>query len=124
MLKPTPLELAEQPRSGEGFSSSGTDTVSQPLPVALPGIALESRQLECPPRRDRQETTGNHPESGEAIVVGAIGSAAPWFLTGWAHKVEIECMIDTGCQVTILCLSVCVQWIRPCAQCCDPAAAG
>ena len=42
------------------------------------------------------------PESGEAIVVGAISSAAPWFLIGWAHEVEIEFMIDTGCQVTIL----------------------
>ena len=29
-------------------------------------------------------------ETGEAIVVGAIGSAVPWFLTGWAHEVEIE----------------------------------
>ena len=34
--------------------------------------------------------------------MGTIGSAAPWFLTGWAHDVEIEFMIDTGCQVTIL----------------------
>ena len=35
-----------------------------------------------------------------------IGSAAPWFLTGWAHEVEIEFMIDTGCQVTILSTTV------------------
>ena len=35
-------------------------------------------------------------------MVGAVGSAAPWFLTGWAHDVEVEFMIDTGCQVTIL----------------------
>ena len=105
MLKPAPLELAEQPRSGEGFSP-GTDTVSQPLPVVLSGIAPESRQSEGMPRRDRQETTGTRPESGEAIVVGAIGSAAPWFLTGWAHEVEIEFMIDTGCQVTILSTTV------------------
>ena len=39
---------------------------------------------------------------GEVIVVGAVGSAAPWFLTGWAGEVEIEFIIDTGCQVTIL----------------------
>ena len=54
-------------------------------------------------------SSGNHgalAESGEAIVVGAIGSAAPWFLTGWAHEVEIEFMIDTGCQVTILSTTV------------------
>ena len=50
---------------------------------------------------DRPENTGSRPESGEAIAVGAIGSAVPWFLTGWAHEVEIEFMIDTGCQVTI-----------------------
>ena len=38
--------------------------------------------------------------------MGAIGSAVPWFLTGWAHEVEIEFMIDTGCQVTILSTTV------------------
>ena len=40
------------------------------------------------------------------IVVGAVGSAAPWFLTGWTNDVEVEFMIDTGCQVTILATSV------------------
>ena len=35
-------------------------------------------------------------------MVGAVGSVAPWFLTGWADGVEVEFMIDTGCQVTIL----------------------
>ena len=43
---------------------------------------------------------------GEAISVGAVGLAAPWFLTGWADGVEVEFMIDTGCQVTILATSV------------------
>ena len=42
------------------------------------------------------------PDDGEAIVVGAVGSLAPWFLMGWAEEVDIEFMIDTGCQVTIL----------------------
>ena len=46
------------------------------------------------------------PEDGEAIVVGAVGSAASWFLTGWAEDMEVEFMIDTGCQVTILATSV------------------
>ena len=45
-------------------------------------------------------------EDGEAIIVGAVGSAAPWFLTGWTTDVEVEFMIDTGCQVTILATSV------------------
>ena len=44
-------------------------------------------------------------EDGEAIIVGAVGSAAPWFLTGWTNEVEVE-LIDTGCQVTILATSV------------------
>ena len=38
----------------------------------------------------------------EAIVVGAVSTGAPWFLTGWAEGTEVEFMIDTGCQVTIL----------------------
>ena len=38
--------------------------------------------------------------------MGAVGSAAPWFLTGWAHEVEVEFMIDTGCQVTILATTI------------------
>ena len=43
---------------------------------------------------------------GEAIVVGTVGSAAPWFMMGCADGVEVEFMIDTGCQVTILATSV------------------
>ena len=80
--------------------------MSRPQLVDLPGVAPESRQSENPPWMDQQETTETRPESGEAIVVGAIGSAAPWFLTGWAHEVDIEFMIDTGCQVTILSTTV------------------
>ena len=41
-------------------------------------------------------------EEHEAIVMGAIGTGVPWFLTGWAEGTEVEFMIDTGCQVTIL----------------------
>ena len=47
----------------------------------------------------------------EVIVVGAVGTLAPWFLTGWAEGTNVEFMIDTGCQVTILatsCFSECV----------------
>ena len=65
-------------------------------------------------------------EEGEAIVVGAVGSAAPWFLTGWTNDVEVEFMIDTGCQVTILATSVFERMcaadpqvrsrLRPCAR--------
>ena len=38
--------------------------------------------------------------------MGAVGSAAPWFLSGWANDMEVEFMIDTGCQVTILATTV------------------
>ena len=51
-----------------------------------------------PLNTDIQEET----EDGAAIIVGAVGSAEPWFLTGWTNEVEVEFMIDTGCQVTIL----------------------
>ena len=46
------------------------------------------------------------PDEGEPIMVGVVGSAAPWYLTGWTNDVEVEFMIDTGCQVTILATSV------------------
>ena len=45
-------------------------------------------------------------DDGDAIMVGVVGSAAPLFLTGWTNDVEVEFMIDTGCQVTILATSV------------------
>ena len=45
-------------------------------------------------------------EDGDVIMMGVVGSAAPWFLTGWTNDVEVEFMIDTGCQVTILATSV------------------
>ena len=55
-----------------------------------------------------------------------VGSAAPWFLMGWTNEVEVEFMIDTGCQVTILATSVFEKMcaahpqvrsrIRPCAR--------
>ena len=62
-----------------------------------------------PLNTDVQEET----EDGEAIIVGAVGSAAPWFLTGWTNEVEVEFMIDTGCQVTILATSVFRKCVRP-----------
>ena len=65
-------------------------------------------------------------DSGEAIVVGDVGSATPWFLTGWAEGDEVEFMIDTGCQFMILAMSVfermCVSdprvrsRLRPCGR--------
>ena len=45
-------------------------------------------------------------DNDEAIVVGAVGSGAPWFLSGWTEGTEVEFMIDTGCQVNILATSV------------------
>ena len=117
MPKSATSELAEHSTSigpqsrGEGLLSK-MDTASHPQPAGLP--APESQWVEGPLWKDQQGTvegplwkdqhgtTGSWSETGEAIVVGAIGSAAPWFLTGWAHDVEIEFMIDTRCRVTIL----------------------
>ena len=62
--------------------------------------------MDVPLLDDRPEATRSRSETGEGIVVGAIVSASPWFLTGWMHDVEVEFMIDTGCQVTILSTTV------------------
>ena len=37
----------------------------------------------------RTEVKRPSQEDGEVIVVGGVGSIAPWFLTGWAEEVEI-----------------------------------
>ena len=79
---------------GRGDYCQKMDTASRPQPAGLPGVAPEPQQAEDPSRKDQQETTGLRLEYSEAIVVGAIGSSAPWFLTGWAHEVEIEFMIE------------------------------
>ena len=60
-------------------------------------------------------------DSGEVIVVGTVGSAAPWFLTGWTEKVKIDFMIDTGCQRKVferMCVSDprVLSRLRPCGR--------
>ena len=97
-----PSEIVEQPRS-RGRLLPETDRVPRPPPVALLRVVSESRQSEDPARMDGPEDTGSHVESDEAMVRLV---QRPWFLTGWAHDVEIEFMIDTGCQVTILSATV------------------
>ena len=91
---------------------------------------LTGRELleHSPCRGSKQSITDvqEQPEEGEAIVVGAVGSAAPCFLTGWTNDIEVEFMIGTGCQLTILATSVFERMcaadpqvrsrIRPCAR--------
>ena len=61
-------------------------------------------------------------DNNEAIVVGAVGSGAPWFLTGWVEGTEMEFMIDTGCQVTLVFERMCAfdprlrSRLRPCGR--------
>ena len=64
--------------------------------IRTPNEGSEPLNTDCP----------GDTEDGEAIIVGAVRSAEPWFLTGWTNDVEVEFMIDTGCQVTILATSV------------------
>ena len=70
---------------------------SEPLEHSVPigpqswgdGVTLKvdttsiAQRVDDPLLEDRPGTAGSRSETGEAIVVGAIGSAAPWFLTGW-----------------------------------------
>ena len=111
--------------------SSSVDSVTVPVPIDYSGVRGTADTPSTGPPMKHSETSGygengrqNHagdgnspldvrtgdqrisPEDEDAIVLGAVGLAAPWFLTGWAAEVEIEFMIDTGCQVTILATSV------------------
>ena len=71
--------------------------------VCLPRVSSDAQGVDVTLLDDR---SADRSEPGEAIVVGAVGSAAPWFLTGWAHDVEVDFVIDTGCQVTILATTI------------------
>ena len=100
--------------------------LGDPTVVVPPVVGVEmSATKECHGDRDLKCTRGrvgvdwrpeeqeSPKENNEAIVVGAVGSGAPWFLTVWAEGTEVKFMIDTGCQVTIL-----VTFERMCAS--DP----
>ena len=102
--------------------------LGNPTVVALPTtgfawlVAAGGRRdpdLVCSDRRTDSETRPEGldltQDNDEAIVVGAVGSGAPCFLSGWAEGTEVEFMIDTGCQVIILATSV---FKRMCAS--DP----
>ena len=70
-------------------------------PVLVPFSYSSNKEMEAVDTVSKED-----PAEGDTIMVGVVGSAAPWFLTGWTNDVEIEFMIDTGCQVTILATSV------------------
>ena len=85
-------------------------SASQPMqnpgePRNMGNDPLGQRGMDIPPDI-HTEGHESPQDNGEAIVVGAVGSADPWFLTGWAEGVEIDFMIVAGCQVTILETSV------------------
>ena len=61
-------------------------------------LKLSECSLDCSLDSDSEEEN--------EIMVGVVGSTAPWYLTGWTNDVEVEFMIDTGCQVTIVATSV------------------
>ena len=66
-------------------------------PVLVPFMCSLNKEIEAVDTVSTED-----PAEGDTIMVGVVGSAAPWFLTGWTNDVEVEFMIDTGCQVTIL----------------------
>ena len=130
MFVPEPLEhlVLEVPLEvGDGLvdsmtgldplEHSGVSVRAEPVSTYLPRIYSEESRNGRGGLRDhrgedstlqdpRKEVEWAPPEDGEAIVVGAVSSAAPWFLKGWAKDMEVEFMIATGCQVTILAMSV------------------
>ena len=81
-------------REGYVLDPDGIRRMSDTEQILIPSGCSSDRSMEL------------DPEEGDAIMVGVVGSAAPWYLTGWTNDVEVEFMIDTGCQVTILATSV------------------
>ena len=113
LLVPEPLEylaLVVPLEVGDGsvdnmtildlLEHSGVGVREEPVSAYIPRVYLEeSRNGGGGPRDHRGEDSTRQdppkevvrapPEDGEAIVVGAVGSAAPWFLTGRAEYMEV-----------------------------------
>ena len=108
MLPLEPLEhsVLGVPQDQRDVLSSDGDLRVDSMSACCPRVVSDDQGVEVALLDGRPEATRTPPEAGDAIVVGAVGSAAPWFLTGWAHEVEVEFMIDTGCQVTILAMTI------------------
>ena len=106
---------------GDSEDGSPSDIVIESEPMVCPGVGglaglpsagrpdrstgePSDRDEDTPPELFTRKTrTATGQWRGDCFV-GVVGSAALWFLTGWARAVEF--MIDTGCQVTILATSV------------------
>ena len=104
-LEPLEHSVMGAPQDQRDVSSSYGELRVDTRSACLPRVFLDDRGVDVTPLDGRPEAAQTPPEAGDAIVVGAVGSAAPWFLTGGAHEVEVEFMIDTGCQVTILAMT-------------------
>ena len=112
VTRPQPLRQADvmkevtlKKESGSGTQNTDSEVIGE----ASDGDQVGFPFLHRSPCGENSLWDANGAEDtteGDAIMVGAVGSAAPWFLTGWTNDVEVEFMIDTGCQVTILATSV------------------
>ena len=112
VTRPQPLrhadagkEVALKKESGSGTQHTDSEAVGEASDGDQVGIPFLHRSS-CGENSLWDVNGGEDTEEGDAIMVGAVGSAAPWFLTGWTNDVEVEFMIDTSCQVTILATSV------------------
>ena len=112
VTRPQPLrhtDVTEEAAVNEESGSGAQNTDSDAIGEASDGDQVGFPFLHRSPSGENSLWDADGAENtaeGDAIMVGAVGSVAPWFLTGWTNDVEVEFMIDTGCQVTILATSV------------------
>ena len=109
-LEPLEHSVLGAPLDQQDVSNSNNGLRVDSLSACCLSVVSGDRGVDVAPLDGGPEVAQTPPEAGDAIVVGAVGSAAPWFLTGWAHEVEVEFMIDTGCQVTILATTI-FEWM-------------
>ena len=121
VLEPLEHSVPKVPLDG-GDGLIGSRTVSDPSEYSGASIDEKLLSASCPKvhsegARDRRGGSRDHggedgtlqdlrkdasrvpPEAEEAIVVGAVGSAATVFLTGWAEDMEVKFMIDVFKQM-------------------------
>ena len=104
-LEPLEHSVLEGPQKQRDVSVSDVELLVETMSACLPRVFSDPQGVDVT-LLDGRRPNETQPEAAEAIVVGVVGSVAPWFLTGWAHDAEVEFIIDTGCQVTILATTV------------------
>ena len=80
-LEPLEHSVLGAAQDQRDVSSSDGDLRVDSMSTGCPRVISDDRGVDVAPLDGRPEAARTPPEAGDSIVVGAVGSAVPWFLT-------------------------------------------